>query len=54
MMALFQMEEKNGYNLRSKSNTAKHNAPASPKKSATHVKQKMIRHQRKNKQTLQK
>jgi hypothetical protein len=50
---LFQMEEKNGYNLRSKSNTAKHNAPASPKKMQP-LSSKRIRHQRINKQTLQK
>jgi hypothetical protein len=37
---LFQMEEKNRYNLRSKSNTAQQNAPASPKKIAAPVKQK--------------
>jgi hypothetical protein len=35
---LFQMEEKNGYNLIYKSNDAKHNAPASPKKSVAPVK----------------
>ena len=37
---LFQMEEKNIYNLRSKSNTAQQNAPASPKKIVSPVKQK--------------
>jgi hypothetical protein len=37
---LFQMEEKNKYNLRSKSNTAQQNAPASPKKIVAPVKQK--------------
>jgi hypothetical protein len=37
---LFQMEEKNEYNLRSKSTTAQQNAPASPKKITTPVKKK--------------